>query len=363
MGLIRFLLAVSIIFGHFPISNKLFLGAPMALHLFFMISGYSIFYVLETKYLKLKDGTTKYIISRIVRIYPMYLFVLVMSASLSLLEALRGDSSATVTLFQTYVNHIGLLITSVISNIIIIGQDLSMFLSYNTGLNRFFWVYSFTSESFRLDRFLFLPQAWALALELYFYVLAPWFVRRSTRVLGIFLLVSFTLRVWFSLNGYPFDPWAYRFFPTELFFFLLGGIAFRSQVSLNKLYGSMKINLLLLPFLISMVMFRSLPYIEFHGYQVFEWVFYPVFFIFMPYLFNLNKDNPLQMLLGSLSYPMYLTQIFIATLVLRLHLQDPFYGLLTLMVTIFISYLLNRYVTSRLSGFKAWLFSFSIRKH
>ncbi len=363
MGLIRFLLAVSIIFGHIPISNKLFLGAPMALHLFFMISGYSIFYVLQTKYLRQKSGLTKYIISRVVRIYPMYLLVLAAAVGLSLFEALRGNSSNPLYLLTMYSNHVGLFISSVLTNIVIFGQDLSMFFSYNPASHNFFWTNSFISEAFRLDRFLFLPQAWALALELYFYILAPWVSRRSNTVLILFAVLSFSLRILLSLTGYPFEPWGYRFFPTELFFFLLGGLAYRSQLCLHKLYSRMNIEVLLIPLLIIVVMFRSFPYIEFHGYQLFEWVFYPVFFFFMPYLFTQEKANALQMLLGSLSYPMYLTHIFIAALVLRFRLIDPYYGLVTLAGTIAISYLLNRSVTSRLPGFKTWLFSVSVRKH
>jgi peptidoglycan/LPS O-acetylase OafA/YrhL len=363
MGLIRFLLAVSIICGHVPISNKLFLGAPMALHLFFMISGYSISYVLQSRYLKEKNGLTKYIISRVVRIYPMYLVVLAVTVGLALFEIFRGDTSNPLYLLTVYFNHIGLLISYIFTNIFIFGQDLSMFLSYNLGSHHFFWTHSFISETFRLDRLLFLPQAWALALELYFYALAPWFVRRSNKLLVMFLMISLMLRAWFSLNGYPFDPWAYRFFPTELFFFLLGVLAYRSQFLLYKFYGRMKINLLLIPFFICVVIFRSFPYIEFHSYQLFEWIFYPIFFFFMPYLFRQSTSNRLQMLLGSLSYPMYLTHLFIAAMVLKLHLLDPYYGLATLFFTIAASYLLNRHMNSRLLVLKNWLFSVSVREH
>lgn len=236
MGLVRFILALSIVFGHIPISNKLLLGAPMALHLFFMISGYSIFYVLETKYIKRKDGIKQFIKNRILRIYPLYLLILFGTILFALFETMNGYSNSVVLLFQQFSSHLGLIFASLVANIFIIGQDFAMFFSYVPELKQFFWTNNFIGEAFRLDRFLFVPQAWALALEIYFYCIAPKLIKLSSKWLFGLASLSLILRICLSINGFFFDPWMYRFFPTELFFFLLGALAFRYRGQLSLVY-------------------------------------------------------------------------------------------------------------------------------
>ena len=275
MQLLYILLALSIIFGHIPISNKLLFGAPIALHLFFVISGYSITYVLTEKHrneqkVKLKD----YYISRLLRIYPVYILVLLCSVAFEIYRYNQGNVNATIGLFVRYVHDVPLILWAIASNILILGQDLFMFFGFNLSDHKFFLTNNFSLSPYRIDQLLFIPQSWALALILYFYLIAPWLAKRSTCFLLGLAICSFLLRVILTAMGFPFEPWSYRFFPTELLFFLLGMLGYRWRGVLNKVIKHIPKALLLLFILAVIIMFRSLPYISFHDYQLFEWIFH-----------------------------------------------------------------------------------------
>jgi peptidoglycan/LPS O-acetylase OafA/YrhL len=339
MGYVRFLLALSIIFGHIPISNKFFFGAPMALHLFFMISGYSITYVLTEKYrngkkVKLKD----YYTSRLLRIYPLYILVLFSSIIFEIYRYCQGNVTSTVGLFIRYAHNIPFILGVIASNIIIIGQDLFIFLGFNLSNSQLFFTNSFSVSPYRIDSLLFIPQSWALALELYFYLIAPWLVKRRTYFLLVLGISSFMLRIILTIEGLPFEPWSYRFFPTELVFFLLGMLSYRWRYTLNNVINHVHKILLFIFIIVIIILFRTLPYIELYGYQLFEWLFIIVFVLVLPFLFVYRHRDRINTLLSELSYPMYLTQLLFSAIVVKLHFPDPYHGIVTIFVTIAGSY-------------------------
>ncbi|MFZ6693376.1 hypothetical protein [Undibacterium sp. SXout20W] len=72
---------------------------------------------------------------------------------------------------------------------------------------------------------LLVPQAWTLGVELSFYLIAP-FILREKRTMLMLLALSLCVRVYLLYIGLgEHDPWTYRFFPTELAFFLLGALS------------------------------------------------------------------------------------------------------------------------------------------
>ena len=82
--------------------------------------------------------------------------------------------------------------------------------------------------------FLLIPQAWTVSLELLFYLLAPWLVRRGNACLAILIGLSLAARVVIYQGNFPFDPWKQRFFPVEFGFFLFGIFAYRLYAALRK---------------------------------------------------------------------------------------------------------------------------------
>ena len=81
----------------------------------------------------------------------------------------------------------------------------------------------FLKSASKSPQLLFLvPQAWTLSIEIMFYILVP-FVVRKIRVIA--LLFSLSLFIRFLAISFGFglhDPWTYRFFPFELALFFLG---------------------------------------------------------------------------------------------------------------------------------------------
>jgi peptidoglycan/LPS O-acetylase OafA/YrhL len=85
----------------------------------------------------------------------------------------------------------------------------------------------FQNSDFPLYQLLLDPPAWSLGIELSFYMLAPFIVRKGWGVLLGFLLASLGLRAILIKSGLSGDPWSYRFFPNELATFLTGCVAYR----------------------------------------------------------------------------------------------------------------------------------------
>src|SRR4029077_12379723 len=67
-----------------------------------------------------------------------------------------------------------------------------------------------------------IPQAWSLGTELSFYLVAPFILRSSWRIVFFVFVASIALRVGLFSAGLYYDPFSYRFFPAELMWFLLG---------------------------------------------------------------------------------------------------------------------------------------------
>src|SRR3954467_14245222 len=80
MGLLRFILAASVIAAHSsPILGIPMAGGLLSVQLFFMISGYYMALILETKYLTKPDGYRLFLSNRFLRIFPSYFLILFLS--------------------------------------------------------------------------------------------------------------------------------------------------------------------------------------------------------------------------------------------------------------------------------------------
>lgn len=77
MGLVRFLLATSVLIGHaFPLFGVKFVGGMTAVESFFIISGFYMAFVLHEKYDRIKHPYRAFLTNRFLRLFPMYWVVL-----------------------------------------------------------------------------------------------------------------------------------------------------------------------------------------------------------------------------------------------------------------------------------------------
>ena len=195
-----------------------------------------------------------------------------------------------------------------------------------------------------LHDFLLVPQAWTIGIEITFYLIAPFLVRKKIKFIYSLIIISALLRIGLYTNGFENDPWTYRFFPTELMFFLLGTIAYhiyKKVESKNIKVSSLKIIYVFILFFTLFYSFIPFPF------KIFAYLF--VFFLSVPFIFMLSKKWKKDRYIGELSYPIYISHILLLWPIR--FLKIPVFGELGLtltIVTIIFSILLNEFVAKKI---------------
>lgn len=243
MGILRFLLAVSVVVMHCdgPLSTRFLVGGPFAVDLFFIISGFYMALVLAERYVG--EGSTRVFYgNRLLRLLPTYYLVLAASLLLPLLAGLiRGGSAlfGQMVVWQMHGAHLpspyGLLLGAI--QITPFGQELASTATFDPVGAR---VLQLRGEDAYLPLFYFMliPPAWSLSLELQFYAVAPFLARRGVRVLMAVVLVACALR--WVLPALPFGSpsfWTERALPCALGYFGLGMLSYRLYRKLRNKPG------------------------------------------------------------------------------------------------------------------------------
>ena len=181
MGTLRFILAMSVVYGH----AGDFLGFPLipgdtAVQSFYAVSGFYMALVLNEKYRPGSSTYSLFISNRFLRLFPVYVTVLCLTLLLAF--ALSFFSSAKELPFIVQWRSLERLdwpslVFLVASQIAMWGQDLYLFLTVKDGALAF-WpdFYTAPQPAYTL---LPIPQSWTLGLEFSFYLIAPFIVRRS----------------------------------------------------------------------------------------------------------------------------------------------------------------------------------------
>lgn len=288
MGTLRFLLAFSVAFGHLarPLN---FPSSDVAVQSFFVISGFYMALVLNEKY-----GPGSYwlfISNRLLRLWPAYFVVLIASL------AVTGNWQPILALnLSDIAFFIG-------SQILIVGQDLYPFLFVDHGTLAF--TAHYLDVSTPLYAFAPIPQAWSLGLEIYFYLLAPFLVRRGPLFIAAIIAASLVLRMLlqhaFGLSGHP---WSFRFFPSEIALFLAGSLGYYVYASKDEAQRRLPKTLL---FLAAALLFVALAINRWDGMpRLMSLSLLALVIVGVPRLFEMTKSIAWDKYLGELSYPLYL---------------------------------------------------------
>jgi peptidoglycan/LPS O-acetylase OafA/YrhL len=309
MGLVRLLLALSVVIGHTkPIFGISLVGGPAAVQAFYVISGFYMALVLNEKYERGTKGYWVFLSSRFLRLYPVYAVIIIMALVLVAAHRVGGESPAA---WHTYGSRLSLgsLLLLVGSQVLIFGQDLVMFFGIHPASGSLYLTSNFNRAPLAAWEFLLVPQAWSLGVELWFYLLAPVIVRRSIRVILLVMAGSIATRLFVAFGlGYTGDPWSYRFFPSQLVVFLLGVLGYRvyaycrqRKLPLARLGG------VALAFVVLELLFYTklrLPSISLCTVAATA--------ISLPAIFALTKSNGFDRFIGDLSYPVYLCHYLLA---------------------------------------------------
>ena len=349
MGLIRFILAITVVIAHSgPIFGLSFVGGKIAVQAFFIISGFYMALILKEKYVGTNGSYALFITNRFLRLYPIYWTVLLLTIlySVALVLYSHGTNYGRLSSYSDNFNniHVGSLLFLIGTNLVIFLQDLVMFLGLDTATGHLFFTSNFQETDPRLHGFLLLPQAWTISIELGFYLIAPFLVRRKARTILVLILVSFMLRATLARSGFENDPWSHRFFPSELAFFLLGIISYHLYVKLRRV----EIRKVYLTLIWSGVLGVTVCFSLFpipHKYEIYMCMF----FISLPFVFLLTKKWKYDAYIGELSYPIYISHLLILSCMKTLGLPKFLGAGLTLTVlTVLFSILLNEFVAKRI---------------
>jgi peptidoglycan/LPS O-acetylase OafA/YrhL len=353
MGVLRTLLAISVVLVHSaPILGFSMVGGMLAVQAFFIISGFYMSLILNEKYVNENGSYKLFITNRFLRLYPIYWVVLIVTLLYSLALHYNTDGTENGLLtsyFNTdyHLNFIGWIYLA-FSNVFIFLQDAVVFMGLNPQSGALYLTENFANTNPKLYSFMLIPQGWTVGIELMFYLIAPFLVRRKVKIILILVALCLILRILMYNSGYDYDPWTYRFFPFELVFFLLGNVAYRIYRRFkDKMDGSA------IPWIcaiVSILMTCLYDKVNFEG-QIF--VFYFVIFISVPFIFILTKRSRWDRMIGELSYPIYISHIL---MILVLNTNSlPYiggYGGTTLILTIGFSIGLNWLVAQRIEKYR-----------
>ena len=326
MGVLRLLLALSVVNYHggnllgFPL-----LMADLSVQAFYMISGFYMALVLHEKYQPGKATYFDFISNRFLRIYPSYFIVLLLT--ILMLLAFGWYYERSFGPFMLWSQNWAQLDWStkvflILSQLGLFGQDAYLFLGLD-GHGGLHFDSNWHANHNEFLNFTLMPQAWSLSLELYFYLLAPLLVRRSVAMLATMIAASLTVRyaLVFWL-GWKFDPWAHRFFPSELALFLCGAAAYRvyrvvrdgemhaqNWGGLGAISVAVGAALLINRFPVGGAMFLNIGLVV-------------AMLLILPFLFKLTQHSKIDHYIGELSYPMYLCHVMVLWLFGLMDIQN-----------------------------------------
>jgi peptidoglycan/LPS O-acetylase OafA/YrhL len=346
MGFLRILLSIAVVIEH---SASVFgwrlLPGNAAVEAFFIISGFYMALILNEKY---TGAVSNFLFfrNRFLRLFPIYWVVLLITIMISAASyALTKNGLFFWAYLTTPLSGSAYLFLGLI-NLIMLGQDVTVFMEVQKMAGAFLFTSNFREVPLAASRFLLVPQAWSLSLELMFYLIAPFLLRRSWKPIFIVMMVSLMIRVFILYGvGWDHDPWNRRFFPSEVAFFLLGALAY-------KIYARVKTDSRFIKyarFVTIVILSISLLYRLLPNFYAKEYVYYLALLISLPFLFEATRNFRFDRIIGEYSYPVYLTHILIVRLLLTFTSLPKYYlGIVTIALSIALSYFLLKWVSEPL---------------
>lgn len=336
MGLLRFILACAVIIEHTsPIFGMKLTGGMVAVEAFFMISGFYMALILNQKYTG-AGSYSLFLTNRFLKLFPIYWLILAAVILFGAYSYFRQGSLGVLSIFGEYGSSLppSSVAYLIATNLLIFGQDIALFLKFAPDMSLAFTT-DFLNAHPQVFRFLLIPPAWSLGVELTFYVIAPFLVRRSAACLVTLMAASLALRYLVTVTlGLGHDPWPTRFFPLELAFFLAGAVAFRAYAAMPWRTVPTFIQPAALATVVLLV-------VLFDSAGLNKWVLYIAFAVAMPFIFRMTKDSALDRHIGDLSYPMYVSHLLVFWVLSDAGVMDRFgpdyRGLLTTACTVLFS--------------------------
>jgi peptidoglycan/LPS O-acetylase OafA/YrhL len=331
LGFLRTILALLVVGSHL----HAFGGAAFAVKSFFIISGFYMALVIDARYQALP--VSDFYASRLLRLLPLYWVIGPMTLIAEIVLVPRGqyfDKLASPLAYGAGLNlsslplaiifYIGLSLTT------LLGLDTGVWLGFDRVGGTLSVAPDFAPGAITVVALNPVPQGWTIGLELLFYALAPFIVRRSIWLIVSLCVLSLAFRLALIALGFSGEPWNRALFPSELIYFLLGVLGHRLYVVIPrlKLPARAETAFALAVLGIAIIYWPVEHFIR--GSLIWHvWNTAPYLLIAagIPFLFKLTKDNELDASIGELSYPIYMCHVLIFGLISWSPLNNaPFIG-------------------------------------
>ena len=329
MGMLRVFLAICVISAHTGSGYNLGVGGRQAVILFYVISGFYMALVLSQKYIG-SNSVNKFYAARYTRLWFPYIPVLLLSLAILLYVGSLSNLSSVYSGAPPW-----LALLAIISNIFIVGQDL-------------FWLISFTPDDVHFlpfgesghngKRLMLNGPLFSVGIELYFYLLAPFFVRSLKGASFLLIVGAVWLIITSQLGFHRHIGLQYHAAPSAFLYFGFGACVYhlcQSQGAVKDVY-CLLLSVLLMVFSSSMV---SGLLVVFLGLSI-------------PQIFKLTKNNKIDGFVGEFSYLLYIIHTPLILLIKKEfglgRGSDLFWFTLvfSVLVSLVLYFLVDRYVSA-----------------
>jgi peptidoglycan/LPS O-acetylase OafA/YrhL len=295
MGMIRLLLALTVVVVH--LGHDFGMGGRNAVQLFYMISGFLISYVLTRN--ETYASPRIFWLNRALRLYPVYFAVL------GLALAIRVREPGFVESFLNLPSAAKALLATV--NITLLGQDWVEFIGVADG--QLTLIHDFGESGLTLWNFLVIQPAWSLGVELSFYAIAPFIIRKPW-LLWTLLALSVIARIFAVVAGFgAHDPWSYRFFPFELALFIAGALSHQRLGGLARRLIEAHPSLRLDCAVFVVLALLGIGYSWLPSGLLTNAALFAAMLTGLPFLLEFQKRVQFDNLIGELSYPLYICHV------------------------------------------------------
>lgn len=287
MGSLRILLAVAVCFYHTtPVGPFAWISGITAVYVFFVISGFYIQMVLDTRYTAARLGESwvqRFYIARYLRLFPAYaaaalcvlgFAVFVLSSTGTLVRPLEGWAALSGSL-KGSIYSAGVMF----ANITMVGLNVP-----SVG-------------------YLAIGPSWSLGVELSFYLLAPFLLVRSDRFLAVVITIGILLK------AVPFNTHVPAFVGIDCF--LLGALAYRKKDLLTVTFRWPRFQQAVVFVCVFLLVAFALP----HSKTAYianthlhpDTLIYPLLFaLLIPTIYASTSGNRFDRAIGEISYPFYI---------------------------------------------------------
>lgn len=286
---------------------------------FYILSGYLMTLILHTNYGYSLIGVTKYALNRFLRVFPIYWIACLASVTLCLWlgEAFTMQFHSRIFLPDNTL--------SVFQNVFIIFEQAS---------------------SPRLT-----PPAWALTVEIFFYICIGLGISRTKNSTVIWFFISIVYTV--VVNVMAFE-WRYKYFviPAASLPFATGAMIYHYKDELRFLVNALKnqhaLSLLFMTVIANYFISRQIGVMNSYGFYL-NFILNSLLVLlltehkFMPFV-----SAKLDKRLGDFSYPIYLIHYQVGLLLLGLGVGldrgNPLFALVSLPIIFFLAWMLTRFL-------------------